>query len=354
MNEVCSNGIVSGSGGCLDFGSLLLSLGITIILVGALFYYVRQRFEVLEVSHKEQIGVMQNFIASIGDQFQRMQAYIESKVGLGRGGGEVIVNASSNPSSSHPNQLAADSKSHLINVSDDDDASSSESSYGDDDSETSDTSSERGIGGGIKIYDDDDDGDEETVTVANVKNPFTDNIKIIELNNASENDDDDDDDDDDDEDDDEDDDDDDENDDDENDDDEDIHNADPSGDGIQIIHVIKSEDHSPPQNMVDEMGDGGAISRTISVDLNVSDLGLELFDQEGFSPTSSKKIEQEEEYNDATIQIGKKRSSSEAASKYAQVSIKQLRQMVKQMDAHKKTDTSKLKREQLIAMLTSE
>jgi hypothetical protein len=100
------------------------------------------------------------------------------------------------------------------------------------------------------------------------------------------------------------------------------------------------------------MGDGGAISRTISVDLNVSDLGLELFDQEGFSPTSSKKIEQEEEeYNDATIQIGKKRSSSEAASKYAQVSIKQLRQMVKQMDAHKKTDTSKLKREQLIAML---
>ena len=119
---------------------------------------------------------------------------------------------------------------------------------------------------------------------------------------------------------------------------------------IRVIHVIKSDDPSPLQNIVDESGDGGVNSRSISLDL-----GLEMFDQEGFSPSHSSKISKEEEYNDATIQIGKKRSSNgEAASKYAQVSIKQLRQMVKQMDAHKKTDTSKLKREQLIAMLNLE
>ena len=77
--ETASSSCLTGGAGCAEFGNmgmLILSLGITIALVGALFYYVRQRFEVLEVSHKEQIGVMQNFIASIGDQFHRMHSFI--------------------------------------------------------------------------------------------------------------------------------------------------------------------------------------------------------------------------------------------------------------------------------------
>ena len=64
MTAVESRGTCSLGEECTEYKNLaflLMSLGITIILVGALFYYVKQRFEVLEVLHKEQIGVMRNF-----------------------------------------------------------------------------------------------------------------------------------------------------------------------------------------------------------------------------------------------------------------------------------------------------
>jgi len=73
------------TGGCAgwmgDTGSLILSVVVTLILVGALFYYVKQRVEILETSQKEQIHIMQSFIASIGDQFHRMNVYIQHKLG---------------------------------------------------------------------------------------------------------------------------------------------------------------------------------------------------------------------------------------------------------------------------------
>ena len=88
--NIASSGSGSGSvcdlaGGCAgwmgDTGSLILSIVVTLILVGALFYYVKQRVEILETSQKEQIHIMQSFIASIGDQFHRMNVYIQHKLG---------------------------------------------------------------------------------------------------------------------------------------------------------------------------------------------------------------------------------------------------------------------------------
>ena len=73
-------------------GSLILSIVVTLILVGALFYYVKQRVEILETSQKEQIHIMQSFIASIGDQFHRMNVYIQHKLGSTN---EVTINEDS-------------------------------------------------------------------------------------------------------------------------------------------------------------------------------------------------------------------------------------------------------------------
>ena len=64
MTAVESRGMCSLGEECVEYKNLaflLISLWITIILVGTLFYYVKQRFDVLDVSHKEQIGVMWNF-----------------------------------------------------------------------------------------------------------------------------------------------------------------------------------------------------------------------------------------------------------------------------------------------------
>lgn len=80
--NIASSGSCDLAGGWMgDTGSLILSIVVTLILVGALFYYVKQRVEILETSQKEQIHIMQSFIASIGDQFHRMNVYIQHKLG---------------------------------------------------------------------------------------------------------------------------------------------------------------------------------------------------------------------------------------------------------------------------------
>jgi hypothetical protein len=105
--NIASSGSGSGSGSACDLaggcsgwmggdgwtaGSLILSIVVTLVLVGALFYYVRQRVEILETSQKEQIHIMQSFIASIGDQFHRMNVYIQHKLGSTN---EVTINEDS-------------------------------------------------------------------------------------------------------------------------------------------------------------------------------------------------------------------------------------------------------------------
>jgi hypothetical protein len=118
-----------------NMGYLILSLGITLILVGALFYYVKQRIEVLETSQKEQIHIMQSFIASIGDQFQRMNMYIQTKLGV----------SSSTSGNSIPMPQPHTSTSKLvdsrIDISESSDSNSDSDSDSDPDSDSSETSS---------------------------------------------------------------------------------------------------------------------------------------------------------------------------------------------------------------------
>jgi hypothetical protein len=193
-DDACS-GIFSSS-----LGYLALSLGFALLLVGALFYYVRQRIEVLETSQKEQIHVMQSFISSIGGQFQRMDSYIQQKLG----GGSAPAS-----STSHMNFSPLGAKKDLIDISDDDDCrggrcfkaggseseSSSDSDSGSDsDSSCSDASrssnttrdSERDLRyttKQIRIHPDDHQvaGD---VYVGHGSNPNMDSIKVVEITDS--------------------------------------------------------------------------------------------------------------------------------------------------------------------------
>lgn len=155
---------------------LLVSLGITIILVGALFYYVKQRFEVLEVSHKEQIGVMRNFITSIGEQFQRMS--------MGNNDSPIHIQEQKQmqPLQMQPPRMQPRDEDRLsISDSSDEDDGDDDSEY-DDDSDSSDTDIMdayriRGGGGGggdIVFCNDDDEPSNPRI------NELSD-IKIIEL-----------------------------------------------------------------------------------------------------------------------------------------------------------------------------
>jgi serine-aspartate repeat-containing protein C/D/E len=125
--NIASSGSGSGSvcdlaGGCAgwmgDTGPLILSIVVTLILVGALFYYVKQRVEILETSQKEQIHIMQSFIASIGDQFHRMNVYIQHKLGSTN---EVTTNEDSKQPQPQQQQQHNRMGSSRIDISDHDD-----------------------------------------------------------------------------------------------------------------------------------------------------------------------------------------------------------------------------------------
>ena len=117
--NIASSGSCDLAGGCAgwmgDTGSLILSIVVTLILVGALFYYVKQRVEILETSQKEQIHIMQSFIASIGDQFHRMNVYIQHKLGSTN---EVTTNEDSKQQQQQQHTRMGSSR---IDISDHDD-----------------------------------------------------------------------------------------------------------------------------------------------------------------------------------------------------------------------------------------
>ena len=134
-SEVVGGSGGGGGGGCCEdicgglpsssISYLVLSLGFALILVGALFYYVRQRVEVLETSQKEQIHVMQSFIASIGDQFQRMNTYIQQK--LGSSGGATTTNATGqydHANSGNDGSGGVNVKKNLIDISEESESGS--------------------------------------------------------------------------------------------------------------------------------------------------------------------------------------------------------------------------------------
>jgi len=366
--------------GCSGFGSigmLLLSLGITVALVGSLFYYVRQRFEVLEVSHKEQIGVMQNFIASIGDQFQRMHSFIQQQSSTMFGGATkeypptaaAAATATAPQQPQQPQQSPPDRRirvGSLIDVSDTDSTDDSEYSDYDDDSATSDTDAME-FRGAIKIHDelyvDNDDAREYAAaaggaaeTIVSETDPAFD-IKIIELTHISphppcnrdddsddvdESDDDSDD-----------------NDDDESDDDDSDDDGDNGDDGddmdrldnhiINVVTVIKND--STYCELDDKIGPAdvgaGAACRSMVVDLDL-DLGELLNDDS--EPTKISPITPIIPIigdTDDTI------LTSAGNKTYAHMSIKQLRKLVKihNTEIQQDHDISKLKREQLLKIL---
>ena len=114
----CSGWIGGGDG--WTTGSLVLSIVVTLILVGALFYYVRQRVEILETSQKEQIHIMQSFIASIGEQFHRMNGYIQHKLGGVRDESREAINEMRKEDSSINVNLKHGRAGSRIDISDDD------------------------------------------------------------------------------------------------------------------------------------------------------------------------------------------------------------------------------------------
>ena len=353
---------VGGGGGLCSMGEdcaeyknlafLLVSLGITVILVGALFYYVRQRFEVLEVSHKEQIGVMRNFISSIGEQFQRM-SMVDNSI-LHSGGSD-----SNDNQEKKQNQMQEYSEDRLSVSSGDSEDDDDDDDVDDDDSNSSDTDIIDAYNNKVSCVNDIifcNDGDAFDEQPNLQINDLSD-IKIIELcrdnnnnnnnnneqanaaNGGGDNDNDDDDDNDDDIDDDDDSDDDD----DDSDDDSDKRYSGNAGTENKRLIVIKtdgivSSEENEPSNATTT---STSTTNTREHDRNmVIDLDLDMV--EDTTATAGA----------ASTATSSMTAAAATTPTYAQMTIKQLRQSVKRLTEHKNLDTSKLKRDQLIAMLS--
>ena len=350
MTAVESSGPCSLGEECAEYKNLaflLVSLGITIILVGALFYYVKQRFEVLEVSHKEQIGVMRNFIASISDQFQRMSAM----------GALAPIPGQPSPVQDQIQDHQAQTQKQKMQPRDEDrlsiseSDSESESEYDedgddDDDYDNDSDSSNTDImdayrirdGGGSGGNGGSGGGDNNDIIICNDLS----NIKIIEIfdadniggavdgrfagepGNTNTGDDSDDLDDDDDSEDST-----------ESEDREDREDIDDCGDAAESnqtkrMIIIKSD--SVALKDIEPKEDLGFSNDTRPHDRNmVIDLDI---DNTLMSPLP-------------VINV----SNASSSNSYAQMSIKQLRQAVKRLSEHSNLDTSKLKRDQLLALL---
>ena len=342
-SSVSGSGLCSSMGGedCAEYKNLaflLVSLGITVILVGALFYYVRQRFEVLEVSHKEQIGVMRNFISSISEQFQRMNMMHHSQGVTDGGDGDGGVTGIQE----HKSNQMQDQHEDRISISDDscgnDSSDSSDGDY-DDDSESSDTDTNtmdayRMSGNNDIVFCNDDDASDDR---SNLHINELSDIKIIELCNDTH-----------------------------------THTADEVGqdsdendgesdddsDGESDDSDDSDNSDNSDNNDVGVAGDANNIKRLIviktdSIVLKENDdvvvenrnmvIDLDL-DEDMDAATNAT--------TDTVTITSNTDTTTTTTPSYAQMSIKQLRQSVKRMNEHKHLDTSKLKRDQLIAMLS--
>lgn len=333
-SSVSGSGLCSSMGGedCAEYKNLaflLVSLGITVILVGALFYYVRQRFEVLEVSHKEQIGVMRNFISSISEQFQRMSMMNHSQ-GVTDGGDGGVTGIQE-----HKSNQMQDRHEDRISISDDSCGNDSSDGDYDDDSESSDTDTNtmdayRMSGNKDIVFCNDDDASDDR---SNLHINELSDIKIIELCNdththtanevgqdSDENDG--------------------ESDDDSDGESDDSDNSDNSDDidvgvagdanNIKRLIVIKTD-----SIVLKENDDVVVENRNMVIDLDLDE------DMDAATNAATD-----------TVTITSNTDTATTTPSYAQMSIKQLRQSVKRMNEHKHLDTSKLKRDQLIAMLS--
>lgn len=349
MNITSSGSVCDLAGGCAGWmgytGSLILSIVVTLILVGALFYYVRQRVEILETSQKEQIHIMQSFIASIGDQFHRMNVYIQHKLGSTN---EVTTNeVTTNEDSKQQQQQHTRMESSRIDISDHDDdrddtkvihlRSESESDSGSDsgsdsdggesnDSKSSNTTRDSWLGSKqykqIKIH------DMETDSAA-VDNDeiHDDGIKVVEIDPQF------------------------------------IHCT-----GSHTGSDSSSDSGSDSDSESDSDSDSGSETKNNVQDIHVikvdSGSSLEI-SEKGAGSGSEKEKEKEKEKGaqkkTLVLDLEKEEAvsahtpSASGGAQYSSLSIKQLRQLVKKKSilVDGENEISKMKREQLIDLLLS-
>jgi len=159
--EHVNNVLPSGDNFQLYVG-IIVTLGICILLVTALFYYVRQRIAVLEHSHKEQVMVLHDFIRGTSNDLEIMKQMLMN-IPVVFNGRHVVE---------HEHEKERNTK--LIHIStDDEESDSSESSnYDSDDQSSSSRSSNTTVSD-----DDEDDEDEEENHCIKSENK----IKVVEL-----------------------------------------------------------------------------------------------------------------------------------------------------------------------------
>ena len=336
-------GWMMGCGDEWTTGSLVLSIVVTLILVGALFYYVKQRVEILETSQKEQIHIMQSFIASIGDQFHKMNVYIQHKLGSTNGVKEDSIHLQQQQQQQQQQEHTRMGSSR-IDISDHDDdhhdtkvihlrsESESDSDSGSDsdsdsdsgesnDSKSSNTTRDSWLGSKqykqIKIH------DMETDSAAVDNNEIhDDSIKVVEI--------------------------------------------DP-----QFIHCAGSQAGSDSDSSSDSgsdsdsESDSGSENETKNTiqDIHVIkvDSGSSLEISEKGSGSGSEKEKEKEKEKGAqkktlVLDLEKEEvSAPSAGAQYSSLSIKQLRQLVKKKSilVDGENEISKMKREQLIDLLLS-
>lgn len=167
--EHVNNVLPSGDNFQLYVG-IIVTLGICILLVTALFYYVRQRIAVLEHSHKEQVMVLHDFIRGTSNDLEIMKQMLMN-IPVVFNGRHVAEHGNGNG-----NGNGNERNTKLIHIStDDEESDSSESSNYDSDDQSSSSRSSN-----TTVSDDDDDDDEEE-DEENHCIKSENNIKVVEL-----------------------------------------------------------------------------------------------------------------------------------------------------------------------------
>ena len=144
---------------------LMISLGVTILLVSLVFYYFRQRIAVLENLHMEHARVLQSFIVNMNQQVAEPQNHPPAR---SSNPGEDLRSAAAAAAGVHIQEKEA-----LIDVSDDENISSESET----DESDSDTDENINLAGALETNAVDLDD-----VVKLDENMDHDGIKIIEMN----------------------------------------------------------------------------------------------------------------------------------------------------------------------------
>jgi len=118
----------------------IFSLLITLLIGVALYYYVKYKYRVLELTQREQAKVLQGVIMSMNSNNQNIMSMLQNK------SQEEVISEAVNNDINRFNQV--NSTSELIDVSDDSDSDESSDSGSDDSSESNDSGSDESSEGG--------------------------------------------------------------------------------------------------------------------------------------------------------------------------------------------------------------